>query len=341
MPIARILTMKRLIHKLVTIITLFILPYSLANAAGCIFNPQLGKTSYLPVDNIIIQSDKSIAVNSLLKRYTINVYPAKTYLFTSGSCSYISASQYLNGWLVDSSKIARTNINGIGIRITFGTYYSTGTNYSAGIPYTSATQTMQGYAYFSGEINWFVDIIKIGPISNSNGQTLKMGDLAERYYYDNTAQKKIILAKIAIPSNFRITLASCTINGVDTHNINLGDWDDKKFKNIGDTSNNVDIPITLSCVADTNIKVNVTSSSIDNAPTGKLSLAGTDRATGIAVQLLNNSNSPIALNTQWTQQDNVSEGDYFFNWKARYIKTANIVTPGTANASATVNIRYE
>ena len=168
-----------------------------------------------------------------------------------------------------------------------------------------------------------------------------MGDLAERYYYDNTAQKKIILAKIAIPSNFRITLASCTINGVDTHNINLGDWDDKKFKNIGDTSNNVDIPIALSCVANTNIKVNVTSDAIDNASTGKLSLTGANKATGIAVQLLNNSSNPIALNTQWTQQDNAPEGDYIFGWKARYIKTSNTVTPGTANASATVNIRYE
>ncbi len=341
MPIARIFTMKRLIHKLVTIITLFILPYSLANAAGCIFNPGAGKTSYLPVDNIIIQSDKSIAVNSLLKRYTVNASPEKTYIFTGGNCTYITGSQYLNGWLIDSNKIAHTNINGIGVRVVFGGIYSPGINYAYAVPVTSSIQTSQGYSYYPGKTNWYVDIIKIGPIDNLNGQTLKMGDLAERYYYDNTVQKKYIFSKIAIPSNFRITLASCTINGVDTHNINLGDWDDKKFKNIGDTSNNVDIPITLSCVADTNIKVNVTSSSIDNAPTGKLSLAGTDRATGIAVQLLNNSNSPIALNTQWTQQDNVSEGDYFFNWKARYIKTANIVTPGTANASATVNIRYE
>ncbi|MEX6175620.1 hypothetical protein AB6G03_01200 [Providencia hangzhouensis] len=30
-----------------------------------------------------------------------------------------------------------------------------------------------------------------------------------------------------------------------------------------------------------------------------------------------------------------------FDWKARYIKTADNITPGTANASATVNIRYE
>ncbi|WP_321146990.1 fimbrial protein, partial [Providencia alcalifaciens] len=104
---------------------------------------------------------------------------------------------------------------------------------------------------------------------------------------------------------------------------------------------NIDIPITLSCAAGTNIKVNVTSDAIDNASTGKLSLTGPNKATGIAVQLLNNTSNPITLNTQWTQQDNVPEGDYIFGWKARYIKTSNTVTPGTANTTATVNIRYE
>lgn len=337
MPIARIFKMKRLMCKLVTTITLFILSYSLANAAGCIVNPDVGKTVYLPEDNIIIQSDKSIPVNTILKSYTIYTYPNITYIFLKGgSCSYSNSSQYLNGWIANASKVAQTNISGIGIKVA---PLMPKDNHA--VPFLGETGNTSGVMYYPGIQNWSVDIIKTGPVSNLNGQTLRVGNLAEFYTYDYTANKKYIISKISIPNNFRITVASCTTNGIDTYNINLGDRYDMQFKNIGDTSSNVDIPIKLSCVAGTNIKVNITSSFIDNAPTGKLNLAGTDRATGISVQLLNNDNNPIALNTQLTQQDNVSEGDYIFDWKARYIKTSNIVTPGTANASATVNIRYE
>ncbi|WP_449720030.1 fimbrial protein, partial [Actinomadura verrucosospora] len=59
------------------------------------------------------------------------------------------------------------------------------------------------------------------------------------------------------------------------------------------------------------------------------------------IQLLDKNNNPIKLNTKNSLQNNVPAGDYMFNWKARYIKTADNITPGTANASATVNIRYE
>lgn len=336
MPIARIFKMKRLMCKLVTTITLFILSYSLANAAGCIANPDLGKTVYLPVDNIIIQSDESIPVNTVLKSYTVYTYPPSHHIFLSGgSCNYYNASQYLNGWVANANKIVQTNINGIGIKTTT-------LNTSQVItPFISQTAHSSGIMYYSTLLDWHVDIIKTGPISNLNGQTLKVGELAELYIFDIDNQKKNLINKLAIPNDFRITVASCTTNGTDSYNIALGDWDDKKFKNIGDTSSSVDIPITLSCFAGTNIKVNVTSSFIDNAPTGKLSLTGDNRATGIAIQLLNKNNNPITLNTQWTQQDNVSEGSYVLGWKARYIKTSNIITPGSANASATVNIRYE
>ncbi|WP_265510932.1 fimbrial protein, partial [Providencia rustigianii] len=53
------------------------------------------------------------------------------------------------------------------------------------------------------------------------------------------------------------------------------------------------------------------------------------------------NNNPIKLNTKNSLQNNVPSGDYIFNWKAQYIKTANSITPGSANATATVNIRYE
>ena len=88
----------------------------------------------------------------------------------------------------------------------------------------------------------------------------------------------------------------------------MGTWYDTQFKNIGDVSKNVDIPITLSCAAGTNIKATVTSSAgyID-VNTGKLKLSGTNPATGIGIQLLDKNNNPIKLNTKNSLQNQVGQ----------------------------------
>lgn len=151
-----------------------------------------------------------------------------------------------------------------------------------------------------------------------------------------------ILSTLRIPAGaIKVNSLKCTTKAT-SYNINLGTWYDTQFKNIGDVSQNVNVPITLNCAAGTNIKATVTSSAgyID-ANTGKLKLSGANSATGIGIQLVNANNSPIKLNTKLTMQNNVSSGDYIFNWKARYIKTGNTITAGSANSVATVNILYE
>ncbi|WP_425415937.1 fimbrial protein [Providencia rettgeri] len=72
-----------------------------------------------------------------------------------------------------------------------------------------------------------------------------------------------------------------------------------------------------------------------------MKLSGTGSVTGIAIQLLNGSNNPIKLATKNNTIVNSAAGDVRINWKARYIKTAAKITPGKANSTATVNIRYE
>lgn len=176
-----------------------------------------------------------------------------------------------------------------------------------------------------------------------NGYTIYQTDVASLIITNSSPASTWNVSLLSIPASaIKINVLSCSLkNNKNTYDINMGDWYDTQFKNINDTQGTVAIPIALSCLAGTNIKVTVTSDTIDNAANGRLGLTGADKATGIAVQLLNNAGTPIVLNQKLTQQDNVSQGDYIFGWKARYIKTAATITPGTANANATVNIRYE
>ncbi|MBO1929169.1 fimbrial protein [Providencia rettgeri] len=83
--------------------------------------------------------------------------------------------------------------------------------------------------------------------------------------------------------------------------INLGDWYDTQFPTVGSTSSEVDIPITLNCLAGTNIKATVVGTSgVINASQGHIGLSGTDKATGIAIQLVDANKNPIPLGSKQT-----------------------------------------
>ncbi|CAG9407706.1 fimbrial protein [Providencia alcalifaciens] len=246
---------------------------------------------------------------------------------------------YANGYA--SQAPFATNILGISQYVRFPSIACPTCESSKYFPYVAWIADSSAFGIEHGSPAKFtLTLVKTGPVTKSG--YINSGMIATKSNRNAAAGATFYRnATLSIrPNSIYINVLNCSLKQ-DTYDIKLGDWYDTQFKNIGDTSSNIDIPITLSCAAGTNIKVNVTSDAIDNASTGKLSLTGSNKATGIAVQLLNNASNPIALNTQWTQQDNVPEGDYIFGWKARYIKTSNTVTPGTANASATVNIRYE
>lgn len=310
-----------------------------ANADECKPNPQNGKTGYLPAANIIIQADNSIPINTVLASYNVHIYPVGYSLFLAGSvCNTLAEYMYLNGWKVNSNKVAQTNIPGIGIKV-----YLYGKTNSNAIPLAGTTPRIYKHTVNSSHpyaTVWYVEIIKTGSI---NSGVLSAGPLARMQTRDPYKRETYVWTNLYIPSNFKITNVSCSIkNNKSTHDIHLGDWYDTQFNNIGDTSTSADIPITLTCAAGTNIKTTVTSSAgYVDINTGKLALSGTDTATGVAIQLLDKNNAPIKLNTKNSLQNNIPSGDYMFNWKARYIKTADKITPGSANASATVNIRYE
>ncbi|EHZ6873787.1 fimbrial protein [Providencia huaxiensis] len=331
--------MKTFIYKLIIIINLILLYCTNANANKCMPNPQNGKTGYLPPANIIIQADNSIPVNTVLASYNVHIYPIGYPTFLAGSvCNILIEYMYLNGWKVNSNKVAQTNVPGIGIKI-----YGLRKENTMALPHVSTTPGIFKFSattLFPNEIVWYVDIIKTGSI---NSGALAAGPLARMQNRDPHKRETYVITSLYIPSNFKITNVSCSIkNNKSTYDIHLGDWYDTQFNNIGDTSTSADIPITLTCAAGTNIKTTVTSSAgYVDINTGKLALSGTDTATGVAIQLLDKNNAPIKLNTKNSLQNNIPSGDYMFNWKARYIKTADKITPGSANATATVNIRYE
>ncbi|WP_418055362.1 fimbrial protein [Providencia zhijiangensis] len=239
--------------------------------------------------------------------------------------------RFINGWVPDANFIAPTNIPGISVSIRTGsTLWFNSYVPGRSIPNWNITET-----------NWRIIIRKTGRVTQPG--TLTPGRTAQLFQTNTKPVKSTwYLTTLNIPNNaITINTVSCSLKN-PTYIIDMGNWYDSQFQNIGDTSTSVNIPITLSCKAGANIKATITSSAgYEDTQTGKLKLAGSDQASGIAIQLLDRNNNPIKLNTKNNLQDNVPAGDYIFNWKARYIKTATPVVAGTANSNAVVNIRYE
>ncbi|MEQ5185249.1 fimbrial protein [Providencia rettgeri] len=320
--------------------------YKLALLLGCLFF--YSYTSYAEClegtytahhnirdKTIYVQYDNTLANNYVLDKQYIEAFTSDYYFAKEHArdCGGYLDLYYVNNWTANSSKIVATNIPGVGVRIKFNS-----TSVPDYIPTNSITTSTSWM--IPGPKSWEVEILKTGVIASSG--TIRSGQIANLTQYNTKTSTRFLGATLSFASNYRIAVVSCSLkNNQSTYNINMNDWYDTQFPNIGSFSTPVNIPIALTCATGTNIKVTVTSDTIDNAANGRLGLVGTNSAKGIAIQLLNNAGTPIALNQKFTQQDGVTQTDYIFGWKARYIKTAAAITPGTANANATVNIRYE
>lgn len=285
---------------------------------------------YVPDDTIIVQYDDTSA--KVLKSYSITAFTGTVDFATPGSqCFGSFRFNYHPNW--NNNNPSPSNISGIAVGVKFNTLSGRVTH---DVPYnysSSYITSMEG-------LEWVVDIKQTGPVTS--GDVIRSGNLATGSKYVDSGPG-LGVSILRFTSNFRIIVNSCSLkNNQSTYNIAMEDWFDSDFPSIGSASDEIDIPITLTCQAGANVKATVTSSAgYADANTGKLNLVGANSAKGIAIQLLDRNDNPIKLNSKISLQDNVPQGDYFFDWTARYIRTGETLTPGTANSNATVNIQYE
>lgn len=313
-----------------------VLFYSTYTFSACIQNPNL-KNIRVNIPNRVYSIQYDDMGTRVLDEFRINYKngPINTFSGNDGKCgNSIIVGTYINGWVPNANKIVQTNIPGIGIQVKL---------HELGLLNLTHNNIIDPSNNHYTIINpyWTVKILKTGRVTESG--SVNWGMLA-KVVQNNTLPRNSTwnISSLYLPLNaIRVNSLKCTTKS-SSYNVNMGTWYDTQFKNIGDVSKNIDIPITLSCAAGTNIKATVTSSAgyID-INTGKLKLSGTNAATGIGIQLLDKNNNPIKLNTKNSLQNQVASGDYIFGWKARYIKTGSTITPGSANSIATVNILYE
>ncbi|MDR2225459.1 MULTISPECIES: fimbrial protein [Providencia] len=323
---------KLIYHSILAVGCMYL--YSGYAEAGCTQNPNFNNIQVnIPSATYNIQYDdlSSRDLGQLDVRYLSG---ASSYTYLDGSTcgtSYLRGN-FINNW-VPTNKIAPSNIPGIGLSVQTAAIGDFDQVWGPSNP------TKNPWEIFS--TSWIITIKKTGQVTTSN--TIRAGSVARLTQTNSSPVSTWYLTTLNMPANaIRINVLSCSLKS-PVPTINLGDWYDTQFPTVGSTSTEVDIPITLTCLAGTNIKATITATSgTINATQGQLALSGgADKATGVAIQIVDTNKNPIPLNSKRTIRDNVAAGDYIFGWKARYIKTADKITPGPANGTATINIRYE
>ncbi|MEM5345166.1 fimbrial protein [Paraburkholderia azotifigens] len=140
----------------------------------------------------------------------------------------------------------------------------------------------------------------------------------------------------------QIINGSCTTPDVS---VPLGTWSTTSFTGAGSTTTAVGFNVSLNnCPAGMNsisYRVDPTTSVL-NSPQSVVALDSSSTATGVGVQLLNNSSNPLPLSSYQTFSGYSSStgGSYTIPLKARYYQTGATVGPGPANTSMTLTMQY-
>lgn len=305
--------------KLAYIFLLFIISdsaFSACTRAG-------SQTTQVSFGNILVQRDT--AIGSTIAEGTATVPSGVRLLDCSGSGTSHYLMQYgtpVSGY----AHIYHTNLDGVGISVRD----------SGNIWFENPSSSLSwgNSSVYSGR-SYHVSLIKIGDITPG---ALSLNTIGVGYVESNPSNIYLTLNM----AGGRVDVAACNVS-TPVVNVELGNYLSTDFTGVNDTTVAKSVPITLDCSSGSRINALVTADSdTSTSQQGAIKLsAGGDTASGVAVQLLDKNNVPVKLNQKFLVSTTTSEGQFNFNWTARYLQTQSTVTLGDANATATLALTYE
>ncbi|CAG9177811.1 Fimbria adhesin protein [Cupriavidus laharis] len=179
-------------------------------------------------------------------------------------------------------------------------------------------------------------------------QLIKTGDIAPGVIaFQNPIATSIYGGIVATSTNFTSTQVNIKTAGCRVTNsnitVNLPKASAQGFSGVGSTQGTTAFSIPLVCDAGINVAYELDGpADASNAPGVLANQAGSGMATGVGVQVLQ-GNAPVTLGAVSspyirTTRDNETVS---IPMAARYYKTSQVVTSGSVNAIATLNMNYQ
>ncbi|MCE7507198.1 fimbrial protein [Alloalcanivorax xenomutans] len=262
----------------------------------------------------------------------------------TGTIANCSGGGYLIGETLIGSpssydpQIYTTNVQGIGIRLSRRIASDSLTVVYPHRLYRS-TQVYLSDGYFR------VEIIKIANQTGSG--TLTSGQYT-RYYGDGTGPGRPMLTSTLDASAITIVSSACEVDmGSRNIAVDFGTVSRSVFAGVGSTNTEREFQVGLSCVGPSHgqdtVKLSFGYTPDPSGAAGVIKIdGGTEAASGVGIQLLDNRTSSPIANGERVELGTVTPGDHQFQLplKARYYQTAPIVNGGETRAIATFTIEY-
>jgi type 1 fimbria pilin len=314
--------------RLINIIFLLCVAAGLNSAHAGTCTTITPQESTLSIGTITVQRD--VAVGTVL--FSRNATLTGSYLtgctnplMLGFSMRYLNATPSTYG-----NHVYNTNVNGIGVRFSSGNYFENPTN-------TFSYNAQSDYVeWWGGKI----ELIVTGPVASGS---LTPGVLGVVMLQGSDGVYRDGLTTTLLDGTINVLACSITTPQLT---FPIGDISAATFgSTVGTTPAGAQNTQNLGLNCDPGANVNVSLSGIQNpdvATTSVLALTGqgnTGTAKGVGVQLLYNG-TPITLNTR-LPLNVATGGQQAFPLTARYYQTQTTVEPGTANASATLNLTYQ
>ncbi|MGC6009124.1 fimbrial protein [Enterobacter kobei] len=184
--------------------------------------------------------------------------------------------------------------------------------------------------------NYQLQLIKIAPVTGSG--RLQTGSITRAGV---VGEMDVMNVNIA---SGEVHTVACSVTTPNIF-VNMGSIKNTEFSRAGSTSRDVSFNVNLNCDASANIYLTLEAGRAGVADTSKgilnIDTTGSgETASGVGIQVLFN-HTPVIPGERLKITTTASDGLYALPLAARYYQTGTILTPGTANATATFTTTYQ
>ncbi|WP_420841466.1 fimbrial protein [Erwinia endophytica] len=212
---------------------------------------------------------------------------------------------------------------------------------------TTQTYPADGASGTANDLGWSakVTFVKTGePLASGVYVTPTINAAVLTAHNNETATAKVIIN----PTTITVNATGCTISTPSVQ-VDMGSLDVRAFNAVNSTSALKNFTVGLNCDANIALYGVVTDQTDPSNTTDTVSLTPDSTATGVGVQFFYNNSGPLSLGPDSSLNSTI--GQFFIQstsqaetlslpFQARYIRTGDI-TPGTANAVASITFSYQ
>lgn len=233
-------------------------------------------------------------------------------------------------------KVFTTNVAGVGIRLS---RYFNGTTSEY---YPHDRSTTGDFGDFNANSRFKVELFKTADVTGN-------GPLAQGTYtqYYSLADSRSVLTTILSGVGITIITPSCSVDtGSRNISVEFGKVPQNNFKGKGSTTGDRNFNIKLNCKAGQNaqntvlLRMDAQQDPSNEQGVLRVTQMGVGTAGGVGIQVIDGKKVPVKFGDA-VEVGPSKEGDYVLPYTARYYQTGDVVTPGSANGTATFTLDYK